>query len=114
MFSLFGWSGQHGYNYLDSRNSQELQEQADLKASGDLTPKDNIVQRFAKSKWSPMSVLTDEKYEEMLQEKLLKIEAEIAIIDERIEGVRKQAVEDEARRKVQERQERQEQVAEKS
>jgi hypothetical protein len=102
MFSLFGWSGQQGYNYLDSRNSQELREQAQLRAQGELKPKDNIVQKFAKSKWSPMSVLTDEQYEAMLQEKLLNVEAQIAIIDERIEGVKKQALEDAAKRKLQE------------
>ena len=105
MFTLFGWSGQQGYNYLDKRNSQELREQAQLKARGDLEPKDNILQKFAKSKWSPMSVLTDEQYEEMLQEKLLNVEAQIAIIDERIEGVKKQAMEAEAKRKVEEQQE---------
>jgi hypothetical protein len=49
-----------------------------------------------------MSVLTDEQYEEMLQEKLLKVEAEIAIIDERIEGAKRQAIEAEAQRKLQE------------
>jgi hypothetical protein len=104
MFSLFGWAGQHGYDYLDKRNSQGLREQARLKATGDDEPHDNLLSRFAKSKWSPMSVLTDEQYEEMLQEKLLKVEAEIAIIDERIEGFRKQAVFLEAQRKLQEKQ----------
>lgn len=102
MFTLFGWTGQQSYNYLDKRNSQELREQAQLKAEPDYKPKDTLVQRFAKSKWSPMSVLTDEQYEEMLQEKLLKVEAEIAIIDERIEGAKRQAIEAEARRKLQE------------
>lgn len=91
MFSLFGWSGQHGYNYLDKRNSQGLQDQARLKTSGEDRLKDNIMTRFSKSKWSPMSVLTDEQYEDMLQERLLKVEAEIAIIDERIEGFKKEA-----------------------
>jgi hypothetical protein len=93
MFTLFGWSGQHGYNFLDKRNSQELRDQAHLRAIGEDKPKDSLVTKFAKSKWSPMSVLTDEQYEEMLQEKLLKVEAEIAIIDDRIEGVKKMAME---------------------
>lgn len=64
------------------------------------------MQRFAQSKWSPMSVLTDEQYEEMLQERLLKVEAEIAIIDERIEGVKKAAMEEEAQRAIKEQQEK--------
>jgi hypothetical protein len=105
MFTLFGWSGQKGYNYLDKRNSQELREQAQLKAMGEDRPKETLVQKFAKSKWSPMSVLTDEQYEDMLQEKLLKVEAEIAIIDERIEGVKKMAMEAERQRALKEQQE---------
>ncbi|OAL05510.1 hypothetical protein IQ06DRAFT_289658 [Phaeosphaeriaceae sp. SRC1lsM3a] len=98
MFTLFGWSGQHGYNYLDKRNSAELKEQA----QPDYKPKGSLMQRIAQSKWSPMSVLTDEQYEEMLQERLLKVEAEIAIIDERIDGIRKAAMEQEAQRALQE------------
>jgi hypothetical protein len=104
MFSLFGWTGQHGYNYLDKRNSQELRDQAALKASGEDRPKDNIMTRFAKSKWSPMSVLTDEQYEDLLQEKLLKVEAEIAIIDERIEGFKKETAKADLRRSIQDKQ----------
>ncbi|KAH7083742.1 hypothetical protein FB567DRAFT_529837 [Paraphoma chrysanthemicola] len=104
MFTLFGWTGQQTYNYLDKRNSRELREQADLKSQADYKPKDTLVQKIAKSKWSPMSVLTDEQYEEMLQEKLLRFEAEIALIDERIEGVKKQAIEAEAQRKLHEQQ----------
>ncbi|KAH7355770.1 hypothetical protein BKA66DRAFT_474867 [Pyrenochaeta sp. MPI-SDFR-AT-0127] len=93
MFTLFGWAGQHGYNYLDAKNSAELREQAQLKAKGEDKPKDTLMQKIAKSKWSPMSVLSDEQYEHMLQEKLLKVEAEIALIDDRIQGFKKKAVE---------------------
>ncbi|KAH3951292.1 hypothetical protein HBI56_090790 [Parastagonospora nodorum] len=102
MFTLFGWGGQKGYNFLDKRNSQELREQAQLKALGEDRPKETLVQKFAKSKWSPMSILTDEQYEEMLQEKLLKVEADIAIIDERIEAVKKMAIEEEGQRALRE------------
>ena len=102
MFSLFGWAGQRGYNYLDTRNSNELREQAQLKAKGEDTPKETLMQKIAKSKWSPMSVLSDEEYVEMMQEKLLKVEAEIAIIDDRIEGFRKRARETKGQKKDQE------------
>jgi hypothetical protein len=105
MFTLFGWTGQHGYNYLDQRNSQELREKAQLKARGEDKPKDNLMQRFAKSKWSPMTVLTDEQYEELLQERLLQVEAELAMIDERIEGVKKMAMEAEGQRALKQQQE---------
>jgi hypothetical protein len=105
MFSLFGWAGQHGYNYLDARNSSELQQQAVLKAKGEDKPKETLIYRFAKSKWSPMSVLSDEEYENMMQEKLLRVEAEIAVIDDKIEAFKKQAVEMEAQGKMKEMQE---------
>ena len=102
MFTLYGWAGQHVYNFLDKRNSAELREQA----QPDYKPKGTLMQRFAQSKWSPMSVLTDEQYEEMLQERLLKVEAEIAIIDERIEDVKKVAMEEEAQRALKEQQDK--------
>ena len=59
------------------------------------------MERIAEMKWSPMEVLTDERYEEMLQEKLLKIEVEIALIDDRIESFRQKAKEN-ALKKAQE------------
>lgn len=93
MFSIFGFAGQTAYSFLDKKNSDEIEEQARLVAAGQDTPKKNWVQRFAETKWSPMEVLTDERYEAMLQEKLLAFEAEIAIIDDKIEGFRQKAKE---------------------
>lgn len=49
--------------------------------------------KIAKSWWSPMQVLSDEDYEKMMQEKLLRVEADIAMIDDKIAALRKQAVE---------------------
>ncbi|KAI4870859.1 hypothetical protein F4820DRAFT_442723 [Hypoxylon rubiginosum] len=40
------------------------------------------------SKWSPMKRLSDKEYEEKLEEKILRINAEIAIIDENITSLR--------------------------
>ncbi|CAJ2506084.1 Uu.00g002140.m01.CDS01 [Anthostomella pinea] len=40
------------------------------------------------SKWSPMQRLSDEDYEEKLSEKLLRLRAEIAIIDDNIEALK--------------------------
>ncbi|KAF2851554.1 hypothetical protein T440DRAFT_394520 [Plenodomus tracheiphilus IPT5] len=91
MFTLFGWAGQHGYNYLDARNSTEIKQNAELKAKGEDRPKESLMHRFAKSKWSPMTVLSDEEYERLMQEKMLYFEAQIAVIDDRIAEFRKQA-----------------------
>lgn len=40
------------------------------------------------SKWSPITRLSDEDYEKTLQEKLLRIEADIALIDDDIQALR--------------------------
>ena len=56
-----------------------------------------MLERLANSRWSPVKILSDEEYENMLQEKLLRVEAEIAVLDEHIENLRR-----EAREKLQE------------
>ena len=42
----------------------------------------SLFDRIMSSKWSPMKKLTDEEYENMLQERLVRIEAEIALLDD--------------------------------
>lgn len=78
MFAIFGAAGQALYNVADARKSR-------LAESGE-TPKNS----WLESKWSPVKVLTDTEYENMLQEKLLRVNAEIALIDENIEALRGQ------------------------
>lgn len=101
MFTLFGWGGQKAYNFLDERNSQGLQAWAEKKARGDDKPKEGLMHRFAKSKWSPMTVLSDQEYEDMLQEKLLKVEVEIALIDDRIAEFKKKAEDERVKQELQ-------------
>jgi len=43
---------------------------------------------FLHSKWSPVTPLTDKDYEHYLEEKLLRVEAEIAIVDDSIRELR--------------------------
>lgn len=47
---------------------------------------------MADSKYSPMKVLSDEEYEKILREKLVRVDAEIALVDEDIKKMRSQAV----------------------
>lgn len=46
-------------------------------------------QRILDSRWIPMRRLSDHDYTEMLGEKIIKVDTEIAIIDERIAALRK-------------------------
>lgn len=95
MFTLFGFMGQHTYNFLDKRNTTEVQRLDVLKTEGRQDP--NWLQRMAKSKYIPMSVLSDDEYAKMLGERLLGVEASIALVDERIEEwrVRQREIESE-------------------
>ncbi|KAF7516039.1 hypothetical protein G7054_g14327 [Neopestalotiopsis clavispora] len=43
------------------------------------------------SKWSPLKKLTDQEYEKLLEEKILKLDAEIAIIDDNIAALKASA-----------------------
>ncbi|EOD44861.1 hypothetical protein GTA08_BOTSDO04380 [Neofusicoccum parvum] len=61
MFSIFGFAGQHIYNFFDTRHAAR-----------------------------PVKVLSEDEYEEMLKEKLLKVDVEIALVDESIEKLRQQ------------------------
>ena len=87
MFSLFGFAGQHAYNALDSRHIRKVQKQMayDEERARQGNPEEpNWMQRLAKKKWSPMTALSDEEYEKILSEQLLRIETDIALVDERI------------------------------
>lgn len=42
------------------------------------------------SKWSPVTPLTDREYEKMLEDKILNIDAQVALIDDRIAELRAQ------------------------
>ena len=98
MFTFFGFGGQHAYNFLDRRNSEEVKRREVLREEGNTD--ETWLQRVAKSKSSPVKVLSDEEYEKIMQEKLLGVEASIALIDERIEELRKKQIEKEKQRGV--------------
>lgn len=68
MWSLFGASGQALGSALSGRS---------------------FGTKYLASRWSPVTPLTDQQYEKMLEEKLLKVDAEIAIINDNINEVRR-------------------------
>jgi hypothetical protein len=52
-------------------------------------PSKPLAQRMAESKWIPLRTLSDEEYRGMLGEKLLSVEAEIALLDDKIAELEK-------------------------
>lgn len=97
MFALFGAGGQTLYNRADATRSQ--QQEVSLE-QGDVGKDEKSWKgSWLDSKWSPMKVLSDKEYENMLQEKLLKVNAEIALVDESIDGLRIQEKEFNVREK---------------
>ncbi|KAJ0418998.1 hypothetical protein BJY00DRAFT_314450 [Aspergillus carlsbadensis] len=74
IFSLLGCIGQASYNTID---------QWQLKQAN--TPSKPFLDRMAESKWIPLKSLSDDEYRHILSEKLLSVEAEIALIDDKIE-----------------------------
>lgn len=88
MFSIFGLLGQTIYNSMDALHTQELQLAAIEGQKADST----FWRRVANSKWSPMKVLSDKEYDNMLRERLLRVNAEISLIDENIERLRAEHV----------------------
>lgn len=94
MFSLFGFAGQHVYNAIDARRAgQTIPAPSDTNTNSTLDQP--LWKRIFNSKYSPMKVLSDEQYEDLLREKLLRVDAEIAIVDEEIAKVRAREVRDE-------------------
>ncbi|KAL4912475.1 hypothetical protein BDW62DRAFT_19308 [Aspergillus aurantiobrunneus] len=74
VFSLLGYVGQTSYNAIDRWQLEQAH-----------TPSKPFLERLADSKWIPLKSLSNEEYRGILSEKLLSIEAEIALIDDKIE-----------------------------
>ncbi|OBT46673.1 hypothetical protein VE00_02568 [Pseudogymnoascus sp. WSF 3629] len=79
IFATFGALGQAAYNYADAREGRKDGDAKEGKGG------------WLNSKWSPVKALSDDEYGRILEERLLKLDAEIALVDESIEAVKKMA-----------------------
>ena len=84
MFTLFGYAGQIVYNKLDTTHSEHVA----VEMHNGKEEKKGLWNKVADMKWSPMKKLSDEEYGNLLKERLLRIEADIALVDEELEKVR--------------------------
>lgn len=83
MFSLFGFFGQSLYNVLDTRHSEV---QAAAKTRG-------VWHSIVTSRFNPVKTLSDEEYEHILMEKLIRIEAEIALVNDDLLRLKNKSIE---------------------
>ncbi len=74
MFSLFGAGGQAILNRWDAKVANAPPKPA------------NEVGFWAR--WSPITQLSDKDYEKILEERLLRVEADIAVVDDHIRELR--------------------------
>ena len=84
MFSLFGFLGQTGHNRLSARPEPGA------------VPKQGFWKRMSEKSFSPVTVMSNEEYAEMLRGKLLKVDVEISILDDKIAALKQQQEELEA------------------
>jgi len=77
IFGLVGAGGQKIYSIIDaSRSARPVLDDPDREHT------------WLNSKWSPVKILSDDEYEKMLRERLLRVNAEIALLDENVERLR--------------------------
>ncbi|KAL1965744.1 hypothetical protein VTN77DRAFT_5244 [Rasamsonia byssochlamydoides] len=79
VFSLLGYLGQSSWNAIEKWRLESAN-----------TSTKPILQRIADSKWVPLRSLSDDDFKHILSEKLLSIEAEIAILDEKIQELQQE------------------------
>ncbi|TQS37860.1 hypothetical protein Golomagni_01652 [Golovinomyces magnicellulatus] len=75
MFALFGVAGQALYNKIEYSRQRSYSEN-----SRNLS--------WMNSRWSPLRAISDEEYEVILQNKIMRVRADIALIDEKIEMIK--------------------------
>ena len=85
MFTIFGFVGQTVYNKLDARHMEEVAVKME---NGGENETKGFWNRVVEMRWMPMKALSDKEYTDLLRERLLKIEADIALVDEEVERLR--------------------------
>ena len=81
MFTIFGYVGQTIYDVLDARHSEQIASEVEGKKNDGKS----FWAKLAGMKWSPVTFLSHEEYANILKEKLLSVDAEIALLDEEVE-----------------------------
>ena len=84
--ALLGYLGQRGFAWADERRTRQVELAQRQREDGGRT--EGWIDQIASLKWTGLTKLSDEEYIDMLGEKALRIEAQIALIEEEIEGLK--------------------------
>lgn len=90
IYGSIGLGGQKLYDVADGMHTAHLVEKERTKDMPRLTGWWRFVDTIAGMKYSPLKRMSDREYEEKLQEQLIAVEADIALINERIEEARRE------------------------
>lgn len=90
MFSIFGYIGQRIYNNLDDQPNSSIE--ANTASS---LPTQGFLASLADMKYSPVRIMPDAEYEALLRQKMLHVDAALALVEEQITAVK--AMEDSER-----------------
>ena len=97
IYGSLGFGGQKMYNVIDGWHSRRLAKAEVVHDRPQETGLWRIVDWMADYKYSPLQRMSDREYEERLQEQLLGVEANLAILDDRIEKAKQQLLQDSAK-----------------
>ena len=111
---MIGYAGQRAYEWADKRRLEGRRGRvgaagsADAEAGGDGDvkvaegkavegegPKETFMEKLVSLRWTGLHQMSEGEYADMLEERVIKLEAEVAVVDEAIERLRKEGVEEE-------------------
>jgi len=81
--SISGGAGQWSYNMYQQRKQQ-------IAAQPRAKPENSLFYRLLSSPYSPIRRLSDQDWEEIIGDKMLKVDVEIALIDDQIAALKKE------------------------
>lgn len=83
VLGIFAYVGDRSYQYFQARSQHQRPRPA-----SESHPGESRWDSLMASKWSPMKSISDEEYRDRLSEQLLRVDAEIAVLDEDIAALR--------------------------
>lgn len=90
MIGLFGYAGQRVYDARDRARATAIVQAAAQQARSE-PPQSSVqaaIDSLAASKWSPVTKLTPQEHLDRLREQLLRVDAQLALVDEDLDRLK--------------------------